>query len=402
MDITTNSAPSARLLDLTRLTRRAGRPFTGVDRVEKAYLDQLLTLDTPLFGLVKSAFGYVLLDRAGCAVFHKTLETGDFGPADRLSSVKRGLDPMRARAESDLRRICLDRCLPIRLSRMLRRHLPPGVHYLNVGHSNLTERVLSALRLIRDSRTAVLIHDTIPLDHPEYQRPETARSFKVFLQTATRHADLILCNSAQTQSDVLRHAAPLMPKTVVAHLGVPMPRPGTPPSGAWDGHPYFVCLGTIEPRKNHALLLDLWQDIPDAHLLICGNRGWENDAVLARLDAKPPRVHELPGLDDGQVFGLLQGSRGLLFPSLAEGYGLPPIEAAALGVPALCNDLPIYREVLGNIPVYAPASDRYLWAQEIRGLAGSDQTGHGAEKCDGQGWSPPSWDAHFKTVLTMI
>ena len=402
MGITISNPAPARLLDLTRLTRRAGRPFTGVDRVEKAYLDCLLTQNTPVFGLVKSAFGYILLDQAGCAALRLKLETGNFGPADRLSSVKRGLDPMRARAESDLRRICLDRCLPIRLSRMLRRHLPPGVHYLNVGHSNLTERVLSSLRLIRGSKTGVLIHDTIPLDHPQYQRPETARSFKVLLQTAARHADLIICNSAQTKADVLRHAAPLTPETVVAHLGVPAPVLGTPPKGPWEGHPYFVCLGTIEPRKNHALLLDLWQDVPDAHLLICGNRGWENDAVFDRLDAKPPGVHELSGLDDGQVFGLLAQSKGLLFPSLSEGYGLPPIEAAALGVPVLCNDLPIYREVLGNIPVYAPVSERYLWLQEIKGLASSDRAHHGTAECDGQGWRPPTWDAHFKTVLTLI
>ena len=124
-------------------------------------------------------------------------------------------------------------------------------------------------------------------------------------------------------------------------------------------------------------MLDLWDDIPDAHLLICGSRGWENHAVFDRLDTRPPRVHELPGLDDGQVAALLQKSVGLLFPSFAEGYGLPPVEAAALGAPVLVNDLPIYREVLGDIPVYANVSDRYLWRKEINRMAAdhpSDQT----------------------------
>ena len=156
--------------------------------------------------------------------------------------------------------------------------------------------------------------------------------------TAAARADVILCNSRATEADVLRLAAPRRPRTVVAHLGVSVPEAGTPPQGAWSGAPYFVTLGTIEPRKNHALLLDIWdrfaaegRDAP--HLLLCGARGWNNAAVFARLDAGNPLVQERPGLSDGEIAALLVHSRGLLFPSLAEGYGLPPIEAAALGLP---------------------------------------------------------------------
>ncbi|WP_425100758.1 glycosyltransferase family 4 protein [Tropicibacter sp. S64] len=400
MGITRSSAPTARLLDLTRLVRRAGRPLTGVDRVEKAYLDHLLTVETPLFGLVRSALGFLLLDRAGCAALQRALDTGTFDAPDRLSRLKRGLDGPRAGAESLLRRVCIDRSLTVRLGAMLRRHLPAGTHYLNVGHSNLTDRVIAAVRTVRDSRIAVMIHDTIPLDFPQFQRPETAAAFGPFLNRASRQADLILCNSEHTRQDILRHAAPLTPKCLVAHLGVSVPRPGPAPAGPWDGHPYFVCVGTIEPRKNHTLLLDLWEEIPEAHLLVCGSRGWENDKVFARLDARPARVHELPNLPDAALFGLVDNSNGLLFPSLAEGYGLPPIEAAALGVPVLCNDLPVYREVLGDIPVYADVSDRYLWAHQIHRLATLGRRDVGMRNPGG--WGPPTWEAHFKTVLTMI
>ncbi|MFW2545540.1 glycosyltransferase family 4 protein [Primorskyibacter sp. 2E107] len=402
MDITSRDAPAARLLDLTRLVRRAGRPFTGVDRVEFAYLDHLLTLETPLFGLVRSAFGFILLDRAGCAALHTSLINTKFGPPDLLSRLKSGLHPDRARAEADLRRLCRARCLPIRLGQMLRMHLPARTHYINVGHSNLTARVISAVQALTDSRIAVMVHDTIPLDHPDYQRPETTAAFKGFLDRAVAVADVILCNSEQTKTDVLRHAATHQPRCLVSHLGIPPPQPGPPPTGPWDGHPYFMCIGTIEPRKNHALLLDVWPRIPDAHLILCGGRGWRNEAVFARLDAHPDRIHERPGLDDAAMFGLLKHSNGLLFPSHSEGYGLPPIEAAALGVPILCNDLPIYREVLGNIPVYATSADSYLWAQEITRMATSDPANIGSTTDHANGWKPPTWDAHFKTVLTMI
>ncbi|EEX12710.1 glycosyl transferase, group 1 [Citreicella sp. SE45] len=196
---------------------------------------------------------------------------------------------------------------------------------------------------------------------------------------------------------------------MVAHLGVPRPQPGVAPEGPWTGQPYFVVLGTVEPRKNHALLLRLWQGDepsatarnsvpPDAHMLICGGRGWNNAAVFAALDARPARVHELPGLDDGQVAALLADSAGLLFPSLAEGFGLPPVEAAALGVPVLSAELPVVREVLQDIPVYAQVSDQYLWAREITRMA-ADR--HDVRRGAGN-WTPPGGDAHFKTVLTLI
>ncbi|WP_121630404.1 glycosyltransferase family 4 protein [Tropicibacter alexandrii] len=379
---------TARVLDLTRLISRAGRPMTGVDRVEYAYLENL----PDVWGLVRTSLGYVLLDPSGCRALRAKIRDNVWGAPDWLS---RRLDPMRAGAEADLRRLCVARCLPVGLKRMLRRHLPRGVTYVNTGHTNLTDRVLRALGAV-EARIAVLIHDTIPLDHPEFQRPETVARFRTFLTRAADHADLLICNSRQTEADLRRHA-PQARATVVAPLGVPMPQPGTAPHGPWTT-PYFVTLGTIEPRKNHALLLDLWPEI-DADLLILGQRGWENHDTFARLDAKPARIHELNGLPDDQVFALLKGSAGLLFPSFAEGYGLPPVEAAALGVPVLCNDLPIYREILGNIPVYANVSDRYLWQSKIIELAQCLRAGNNSSR---KKFTPPDWDAHFKAVLTLL
>jgi glycosyltransferase involved in cell wall biosynthesis len=386
-----------RLLDLTRLVSRAGRPLTGVDRVEFAYLTQLLAAGT-LYGLVRSSLGYVLLDHDGCAALRDRVVSQAWGAPDRLSRIKRGMDPVRARAEADLRRVCLARCLPLRLRAMLRRHLPRGITYVNTGHTNLTDRVLSALHGI-DARVSVFVHDTIPLDHPQYQRPGTVDAFRHFLGRAAR-ADLLICNSRQTENDLARHLGDRRPRTISAPLGLDLTTPDKAPGGPWTS-PYFVTLGTIEPRKNHALLLDLWDDIPDAHLLICGSRGWENQATFARLDAHPPRIHELPGLTDGQVAALLTGAAGLLFPSLAEGYGLPPVEAAALGVPVLLNDLPIYREVLGDIPVYADAGDRYLWHKEINRMAEQHQADDTRRAEQAPCFVPPTWEAHFKTVLTL-
>lgn len=400
--------PPARLVDITRTVRRAGRMPTGVDRVELAYLRHLPTLPEPVFALARTTLGYVLLGADGIAAMAARIEgRTPWGPADRLSLIARRQGAAVQRAQGDLRRFALDRCLPGRLAGMLARHLPAGVAYINVGHSNLTDRVLSAVRHGAGGRVAVLVHDTIPLDFPQYQRPGSARVFGAMLRRVQAQADLVICNSAHTAGRVAAHmrGRGRVPPTIVAHLGVSVPVPGALLAGLDTGRPWFVALGTIEPRKGHDLLLDLWDEMQadpgpgTPRLLICGARGWNNRAVFDRLDRLAPDglVLEMPGLDDGRVAALLQDASGLLFPSRAEGYGLPPLEAAALGVPVVCTDLPPLRELLGDYPVYAAETDRYLWRNAIGNLAtGGGRTGTVPAR---GGFTPPGWADHFNTVL---
>ena len=370
--------------------------MTGVDRVEHAYLRALLDQQDPLFGLLRSSVGYLLLDRTGCSLLNDALDQDQWAAPDWIGRLRK-LPPGRAGAETMLRKASVARCLPHRLGPMLAKSLPAGTHYINVGHTNLTERMITALRQVPDLQIAVLIHDTIPLDFPEFQRPQIPDRFRGFLNRAATHADLLICISEHTRQSVSRHV-PSMPATIVAHLGLGPLAPGPAPTGPWH-EPYFVCLGTIEPRKNHQLLLDIWPEVPDAHLLICGARGWENNDVFARLDARPERVHELNDLPDAQIHGLLQGATGLLFPSLAEGFGLPPVEAAALGTPVLCNDLPVYREILGNIPVYASVTDGYAWVHEIKKMASANQDPAADSP---PAFTAPDWATHFNKVLRHI
>lgn len=403
--ITTNRPP-ARCLDITRLIRRVGRVMTGVDRVEMAYLQRLCREDAPFFALARTRIGYVLLDRDGARAICARLERDAWGPLDGLGRLSPGTPEMRRRAEADLRRWAAARCLPIRLPRMLRQHLPEGVVYFNTGHSNLTNRVVGAWRALRGARIAVLLHDTIPLDYPEYQRPETKARFRAFLTRVARTADLVIYNSEATRADGERHMQAMgpVPEGLVAHLGVdPVPpAPGELPEGLPPGVPYFVTVGTIEPRKNHTLLLDVWErlleaEAPAPHLMICGGRGWNNADVFARLDARERwrgSVHECPGLSDGAVMALLQGSRGLLFPSHAEGYGLPPVEGAAAGVPVICSDLAVFREILGDIPIYLTPGEPYSWVNKITEL--TEQRPLNRE------YSAPTWDRHFNLVLNAV
>jgi glycosyltransferase involved in cell wall biosynthesis len=91
----------------------------------------------------------------------------------------------------------------------------------------------------------------------------------------------------------------------------------------------------------------------------------------------------------------MQGARALLFPSLAEGYGLPPLEAGGLGTKVIASNLPVLREVCGDFPVYLDPRDSYSWLETINSLAHNQPSDHKKQNL-------PLWADHFKVVLTRI
>lgn len=382
---TTKNSSKVRLLDLSRTVARAGRVPSGIDRVELAYLRELVALGEPFFGLIRTRLGYLLLDAQGAARLQEAVEGGS--PSDECLKIARDLAAAH--------------CPRALLGWVLRRRFPLGLAYINVGHSNLTRRVLSAVRSTKGGTVTVLLHDMIPLDFPEYQKAGRSKEFGKRMQRVSGFADQVICISQAARGRIEHHLAGYgrVPRIVTAPIGVVVAPPNTAelPAGLAPNGPYFVAVGTIEPRKNIAFLLDLWEEMgPNApQLFLCGSRGWGCEDVFRRLDAGVPNVTELAGLSDGALSALLSGARALLFPSLAEGFGLPPAEAAALGIAVFANDLPSLREIVGNRAVYLDVGSPYSWIERIRASAQEPP------KADSQAFEPRGWDAHFKIVFTV-
>ena len=374
------TAEPAVLLDVTRLISRLGQgPLTGIDRVEAAWLGHLQGRDHLLLARLGRA-QVVLPPDAGADLLRWV--GGDATGLPQASMLGRVLGRTGPRARARLafagRAVLRGPASGRGLGRRVARRLGAGV-YLNTGHSNLTAPLLRALSPL--CRT-VLIHDTIPLDHPDLTRTGQDTVFRARLSAVLAHADLVAAISPTTRDDVLRwrdtlgiaHHAPV----TVAPIGTTLAAPAPVPPDLDLSRPYFVTLGTIEPRKNHALLLDAWdllvQRLPFCavpQLFVIGRRGWCNEAVFARLDALPAGgpVREMNDLDDGAVAALMQGAHALLMPSRSEGFGLPLTEAAARGTPVLCAPLPTARDLLGDDATYLPADNPRVWADAIAAMA---------------------------------
>jgi glycosyltransferase involved in cell wall biosynthesis len=168
-----------------------------------------------------------------------------------------------------------------------------------------------------------------------------------------------------------------------------------------------VILGTIEARKNHLMLLQVWSRIAMAmgdktpHLLVIGQRGWECEQVfdlLERSQSLRGVVTEINRCDDATLMNYLGQASALLFPSLVEGYGLPIVEAMRAGTPVIASDLPVFRELAGDIPTYLDPLDGPAWERAIRDYADHRSAARNEQLSRITSYRAPTWGDHFATV----
>lgn len=285
--------------------------------------------------------------------------------------------------------------------------------YLNVGHTGLDKH--GHAEWIK--QTGVLpfyfVHDLIPLTHPEYCRPgeqeKHLRRMRALLMLGTG----VIANSRETLNELAVFAglqqALHMPPGLVAPLGVSDGATGT----NWDnritlpGRPYFVMVGTIEGRKNHLLILNIWAELARRlgpacpQLVVIGQRGWESEQacdMLDRSEAIRGHVIELSRCDDVRLAAYMANARALLFPSFVEGYGLPLVEALAAGTPVIASNLNVFRELAGDIPEYINPVDGLGWSHAIEAYARDDNPARAAQLMRMTDWRPPTWADHFARV----
>lgn len=311
------------ILDVTRLfSRRFHDADTGIDRVERGVFE-VLAQDPQTECLLRFGRYYFRLTPAS---FREVLAHPQRG---RWSSYQQLRKRACARGKSAL-------------------NLHQFQEYWHLGHARHSQKFWQALDA-QGIFKRILIHDVIPLDYPEYCRPEQVPIFTQNFKIWTQFADQIITTSQYNQSRILAHKSDITALKTIALAIPPLALAQKKTQNA------FVVLGTIEPRKNHLLLLELWQklfqDMGDAAplLWIIGARGWGNDAVFEMLDHSPMMgqcVFELGPLSDDAMRDHLSRAKALLFPSFVEGFGLPFYEAILAQKPVIASHIPAFLEAI--------------------------------------------------------
>jgi glycosyltransferase involved in cell wall biosynthesis len=257
---------------------------------------------------------------------------------------------------------------------------PKNAIYLNVAQSGTEfQSFYEWLGRRPDILPVFLVHDLLPLDYPEYFLGGHESRFSRSIQTVIRFARAVITTSEVVHDRLIAEYERFdvkPPPILVQHFPSPL---GTGRSTEDEdpdlqAEPYFVMVATIEPRKNHQMILNLWREMGSSapKLVLVGANGWENETVvnlLTRAPALRRRVRHVSGLSRRALRKLVANSRALLMPSFAEGYGLPVVEALSLGVPTLCSDIPIFHETAGDSALFISPLDGNRWKQTIEDLA---------------------------------
>jgi len=404
---------SALLLDISRLVWRARRRGpTGIDRVELAYARHFIVgpKERPAYAVVH-LLGFIFALSPGAARrFVADLERRWSGESTlaRWGGLK------------SLARIYGHLLTGGWLAGpWLRRELRAGEGapiFLVVSHHHLTREYTVARIRRLGLRTACLIHDLLPLDYPEYFKPGWEQRYRRLSSNVARFFDGIITGSEATAQSLRTYVRTepgrLLPTATIrtATLGAhAFPQTRVPLRTA-DERPYFVVLGTIEPRKNHLLLLNLWARLgatlpQPPKLIVIGHRGWENEQVVDMLERSSRLkglVEERRGLSDAEVGAWLHGARALLLPSLAEGFGLPLAEALTSGVPVICSDIPVFRELGREVPEYLDPHDLPAWTNAVLDYSPPDSGRRASQLRRLAHWRVPSWASHFAAVERLL
>lgn len=232
-----------------------------------------------------------------------------------------------------------------------------------------------------------LVHDFLPLTDPQWFSEPTVIRFHNWLAIIAGTADGVFCVSRTVEQQMHAILADRFGQTgKIASQVIPMgadiaasrPSRGIPEGldavlAIMGQRPTILMVGTIEPRKGYADALDaldyLWASGLDVNFVLVGGTGWKMEAFDARLAAHPQRGERLhhPGKISDEALARIYGAcTGVLFPSHAEGFGLPLVEALSFGKPVLARNLPVFAERGEDVRFFDADADTPALAEEIR------------------------------------
>jgi glycosyltransferase involved in cell wall biosynthesis len=258
----------------------------------------------------------------------------------------------------------------------------------------------------RRAAEVVTVHDVTIVRHPELCTSDTLQ-FPPLIQRAIRRGAWVHTVSEFVAGEVVELLGVPAERVVAIPNGVTRPAvlSGTPEAAAEAARGralaraerYVLAVGTVEPRKDLPGLVAAFDAVaatdPDLALVIVGPDGWGADALTAAIHraAHRHRILRLGWASDADRAALLRGASVLAYPSLYEGFGLPPLEAMAAGTPVVTTDCGAIPEVVGDAAVIVPGGDVDALAGGLAAVLGDealadDLRARGAERVDRYPW----------------
>ncbi|MCF7838007.1 MAG: glycosyltransferase family 4 protein, partial [Candidatus Marinimicrobia bacterium] len=232
---------------------------------------------------------------------------------------------------------------------------------------------------LRRGRLVVSMHDASFLRYPETTEAANLRYLQRHAPSTVARADAIITISRFSAAELsaLLNVPPA--KLQVVHPGLSPQWAPAPPEAVSAlcqrlrlPQPYLLTVGTIEPRKNLAWFLEVFERLerPDVCWVLAGRPGWKSEAFLRRLGDSPARdrIRLLLNVAETDLAPLYTGAALFVFPTLYEGFGFPPLEALACGTPVAASPVACLPEVLGDAVHWLPTHAPDAWRTRLREL----------------------------------
>ncbi|WP_294498049.1 glycosyltransferase family 1 protein [uncultured Gemmiger sp.] len=255
-------------------------------------------------------------------------------------------------------------------------------------------------------QVVTFVHDCIPITDPQYCDLNTVCQFMNYMGAVLTGAGCIFVSTQATataiqmlQCQAHSTARPVVVTGLGADFASRSSRVTVSPkvTAIVQGAPYVLLVSTLEPRKNHRVLLDAFdQGLFDRGLALvfAGRIGWGVSELLARIQNHPRLgrgLYHLSGLNDASVDVLYHHAFLAAYPSFNEGFGLPIIEALERGVPVVAADRDVLREVGQDFCLYCDPNVPEQWHALLAALA-DDPARMSAWRARLAGYQAPTWD----------